>query len=116
MLVSRGEIFKAVVYKRKENSAEVNDYPSFSFMCRVANNLERKNYISNGLITKNDTLMLYATRIDGEIKNGDQVLFNGEMKIVDSVGYYLNKTRFLNATSFNNEEIIKNAPKGISLK
>lgn len=115
MLVSRGECYKAIVYKRKENSAEISEVPAFSFMCRPANNLEKKQYISSGLITKNDSLMLYATRIDGEIKNGDQILFNGEMKLVESVGYYLNKTRNLSAYAFRSEEIIKNAPKGITL-
>lgn len=115
MLVSRGECYKAVVYKRLENSAEINETPSFTFMCRPASNLEKKQYISNGLITKDDSLMLYATRIDGEIKNGDQILFNGEMKIVESVGYYLNRTRNIGAYAFNEEEIIKNAPKGITL-
>jgi hypothetical protein len=115
MLVSRGECYKAIVYKRKENSAEISEVPAFSFMCRPASNLEKKQYISDGLITKNDSLMLYATRIDGEIKNGDQILFNGEMKIVESVGYYLNKTRNIGAYAFRSEEIIKNAPKGITL-
>lgn len=115
MLVSRGECFRAEVYKRIENSSEVNEVPSFSFMCRPASNYEKKQYISNGLITKDDSIMLYATRIDGEIKNGDQVLFNGEMKIVDSVGYYLNKSRNLGAYAFTTEEIIKNCPKGITL-
>lgn len=115
MLVSRGECYRAVVYKRKENSAEISDVPAFSFMCRPASNLEKKQYISNGLITKGDNLILYATRIEGEIANGDQILFNGEMKIVESVGYYLNKSRNLSAYAFNDEEIIKNAPKGISL-
>lgn len=115
MLVSRGECFRAEVYKRIENSAEVNEVPSFSFMCRPASNYEKKQYVSNGLITKDSSIMLYATRIDGEIKNGDQVLFNGEMKIVESVGYYLNKSRNLGAYAFNTEEIIKNCPKGITL-
>lgn len=115
MLVSRGECFRAEVYKRIENSAEVNEVPSFSFMCRPASNYEKKQYVSNGLITKDSSIMLYATRIDGEIKNGDQVLFNGEMKIVESVGYYLNKSRNLGAYAFNTEELIKNCPKGITL-
>lgn len=116
MLVSRGECYVAQVYKRKPNSAEYYDYPSFSFMCRPASNLERKQYISNGLITKGDTLMLYATRINGEIKNDDHILFNGEMKLVESVGYYLTKNRNIGAYAFNNEELIKTAPKGITLK
>ena len=116
MLVSRGECFRAEVFKRIENSAEVNEVPSFSFMCRPASNYEKKQYVSNGLITKDSSIMLYATRIDGEIKNGDQVLFNGEMKIVESVGYYLNKSRNLGAYAFNTEELIKNCPKGITLK
>lgn len=115
MLVSRGECYRAVVYKRLENSAEINEEPAFTFNCRVATNLERKQYITNGLITKNDSLMLYATRVDGEIKSGDHVLFNGEMKMVESVGYYLNQSRNIGAYAFNDEEIIKNAPKGISL-
>lgn len=116
MLVSRGECYVAQVFKRKENSSLYNDYPSFSFMCRIATNLEKKQYISNGLITKDDSLTLYATRINGEIKNGDQILFNGEMKIVESVGYYLTQNRNIGAYAFNTEELIKNAPKGITLK
>lgn len=115
MLVSRGECFNAVVYKRLPNSAEVSETPSFSFMCRPASNYEKKQYISNGLITKDSSIMLYATRIDGEIKNGDQILFNGEIKIVESVGYYLNKSRNLGAYAFTSEELIKNCPKGITL-
>lgn len=115
MLVSRGEIFKAVVYKRKENSAEISEMPSFSFMCRPASGLEKKNYISNGIFGQNSSIYIYASRVDGEIKNGDHILFNGEMKLVESVGYYLNNSRYLNATSFNEKELIKNAPKGITL-
>ena len=115
MLVSRGECFVAQVYKRKQNSAEYNNYPSFSFWCRPASDLERKQYVSNGLITKSDSLMLYATRINGEIENGDHILFNGEMKIVSSVGYYLTKSKNIGAYCFNPQEIINKAPKGISL-
>lgn len=115
MLVARGECYRAIVYKRKENSAEFEEVPAFSFMCRVATNLEKSQYITNGLITKSDSLMLYATRIDGEIKNGDHILFNGEMKLVESVGYYLNKSRNIGAYAFNEEVLIKNSPKGISL-
>lgn len=115
MLVGRGECYKAVVYKRVPNSAEISDKPSFSFMCRIATDLEKKQYKSDGLITKQDSITLYATRIDGEIKNGDQILFNGEMKLVESVGYYLTKTRNIGAYAFNEKELIKNAPKGITL-
>ncbi len=114
-MISRGECYVASVYKRKENSAEYNDYPSFSFWCRPANDYEKKQYISNGLITKSGSIMLYATRINGDIENGDHIMFNGEMKVVESVGYYLSKNRNIGAYCFNSEEIIKNAPKGISL-
>lgn len=115
MLVGRGECYKAIVYKRKANSVEYDAQPSFSFMCRIANDMERKQYITDGLITKNDSITLYASRIDGEIKNGDHILFNGEMKLVESVGYYLTKTNNIGAYAFNDEFLIKNAPKGITL-
>ncbi len=115
MLISRGECYKAIVYKRKPNSAEISDIPAFSFMCRIASEYEKKQYVSNGLITKNSSLMLYATRVDGDIQNGDQIVFNGETKIVESVGYYLNKTRNIGAYAFSEKELIKNAPKGITL-
>ncbi len=115
MLVGRGECYRAVVYKRLPNSADFSDTPSFSFMCRIATDLEKKQYKSNGLITKEDSITLYATRIDGEIKNGDHILFNGEMKLVESVGYYLTKTNNIGAYAFRSEELIKKCPKGITL-
>ena len=117
MLTSKNETYQAVVYKRKTNSFEYETTPSFSFYCRPASELERKQYFAtSGLMTTSDGIMLFATRLDEEIKVDDRVVFNGTSKLVDSVGVYIENNRIVNASLFKPTIITKNAPKGITLK
>lgn len=117
MITSRAENYPATVYRRKNNSYDYETTPAFSFYCRPASDHERSQYFAtNGLMVKQDSILLFATRLDEEIKTDDRIIFNGESKLVESVGYYLVNNRVVNASLFKAEELIKNAPKGISLK
>lgn len=116
MRVSRNEIYKAQVFKRLENSNEFERVPTFEFNCRVASDFEKNSFVpTNGLFTEQGGVMLYATNIPFHLEIHDKILFLGKEYLVESVGYYLNKNRLLNASIFSDDKIFEESPKGVKL-
>ena len=114
MIVARNETYKALVYKRLENSNEYDEDVSFEFNCRVANDIDKKSFVpTSGLYTQQDSVMLYATNIPYDLDIHDKILFLGKEYIVESVGYYLKKNRVVNASIFSDDKIFSDSPKGV---
>lgn len=117
-MISRGsENLIATIWRRKTNSLEYEDTPSFSFRCRIADSKDLEEYQNvSGLIQNESLMTLYASRVPKEIKLGDKILILGEEKIVKNIGYYMNESNQMHAYSLKLEEIYKRCPKGIKVQ
>lgn len=117
MLVSRGEIYTAVVYKREKNAmGEYSEVPNFSFKCKIASKEEEGTFQpTSGLLTNNHSILLYATRLDKELSLKDKVVFLGKEYLVEEIGIYINKNRYVSGDIFSDKKIINDSPKGIRL-
>ena len=116
MRVSRNETYKAIVYKRLENSNAYEEAPSFEFNCRVANDFDKNTFVpTNGLYTESSGVLLYASDIPFEINIHDKIVFLGKEHLVESVGYYLRKNRLVNASISSDDKILEESPKGVQL-
>ena len=110
-----GNTYEIALYKRIENSLEYEEKP-IVFKCKIASNKDMRSYqILNGLFNENSTLSL-MTQDSVNIEPNDKVIFLGEVKIVTSVGVFLNKNRMLSQSVFDDEHILANSPKGITLQ
>ena len=118
MIPTNNETYELKCYKRVENSPYLYDeFPSFTFKGRVANNIEVKTYrIQKGVNGNNDSVFVYASNLPKGINIQDKVYFLGKEWIVQSIGYYFEMNRIANANAFNEEQIINRCPKGMNLQ
>ena len=118
MITQHGESFILQRYPRKPNSPyEWEDVPDVTFFGRPATPQERKNYrIQAGVHGSNESVYIYATNLPKEIKVDDKIIFNGDEKTVESVGYYLTDTRIVTNHVMSPQYIIERSPKGITLR
>lgn len=103
--------------KRKENSPyEYDDKLSKTFKCRIAENQEISTYrLQLGVNANQESIYLICTNLPENLKPKDKVLFMGQIKTIESIGYFYNNNKLVNASLFNEEYIIARCPKGITL-
>ena len=117
MQVTNNETYDFCVIPVKKNSAYENDKDStFTFKGRPANTQEKKKYrLQQGVNISNNSVYIFATNLPNEIKPGDRIKYLGQMQVVESVGYYYDLSFVVNANLFNDEYIIAQCPKGLTL-
>ncbi len=92
------------------------DENAITFRGRPASNYEKKTYnIQKGVKVRSDSLFIYSTNLPENIKADDKVMYLGKIWTVESVGYYLDQNKIIDASIFNEEYIAANSPKGITL-
>lgn len=118
MLTTTNERYECKLFKRKENSPyEYEDAPSLVFKCRPATKQEKTEYrLQAGVHTSTDSVYLVSSNLPEQVKDGDKVLFKGQLWIVASVGYYFDENMLVNASIMSDEYIENRCPKGIALK
>lgn len=118
MIPTNNEKYILSVYKRKENTPyEWEDTPVITFFGRPANRMEKKLYrIQKGVNGNNDSVLIYASNLPLEVSIKDRVDFLGKQWTVESVGFYFDETRIVNASLLSEEQIIERCPKGIVLQ
>ena len=118
MITVGNEKYKFLVYKRIENSPyEWEKAPIVIFKGRPASQLEKKNYrIMQGVNGATDSIFVICSNLPKEVKPKDKVVFLGREWTVNSVGYYFDEARFVNAGIFNDAYIQSRCPKGINLE
>lgn len=119
MFPSVGETFIVKVYSRKENSPyEYEKHPCLVFHARPASSLEKRNYrLQKGVNAGAESTYLFASRCNTALlKEGDKIEFMGEFKTIESIGFYIQDARFINASIFKNDYIARRSPKGITIK
>lgn len=115
MLVVRGETYLATVYKRVKNSPyEYESEPFCTFKCRPANSREKKTYrLLQGVNTNNDSVFLITSNLPEGVDQKDRVVFLGDTKTCESVGYYFDSNQIVNAKIMSDQYILSRCPKGI---
>lgn len=117
MITQNNETYDLVLIKYdRKNCTYDNDHP-YHFKGRPANSLEKKAYIvEKGVHSKEEGTYIYATNLPENIDESDRIVFLGENKMVESVGYYFDNTRIVDASIFSDEYIKSLCPKGITIK
>lgn len=118
MLTNINERYECKLFKRLENSPyEYEQEPSITFRCRPATRQEKNEYrLQAGVHTTTDSVYLVSSNLPENIKDGDKVLFKGQLWIVASVGYYFDENILVNASLMSDKYIEERCPKGITLK
>lgn len=118
MIPTNNEIYTLELTKRKKNSSfEWEDAPLLRFKGRPANQVEKKNYrIQKGVNGGSDSVFVFATNLPTEVDINDQIKFMGKIWTVQSIGYYFNEARLVNADLLSEEQIVERCPKGINLQ
>ena len=117
-MVSSGETWLLTLYKRKKNSQyEYEDTPLLTFYGRPTKAYEQTLYtVQTGVTNGADDTYVFSSNLPVEVSVGDRVLFLGKMWSVGSTGVYLEEGRYVNASVLDPDFILKNCPKGITLK
>lgn len=118
MIPTNNETYEFECYKRHKNSKyDYDDYPTIVFNGRPANTLERKNYrIIKGVNGNSDSQFVFVSNLPENVDIGDQIHYLGKMWVVQSIGYYFDASKIVNAKAFNEEQIISKCPKGINIQ
>lgn len=118
MLVASGETDRIEVYRHKENDDyNYEDAPYVIFYGKPASQMQKRNYrIQKGVIGKEDSQYIVATRLPTEINPTDKIVYRGKEWTVGSVGYYEEQNNIVNRRIFNPDYIAKRSPKGITLE
>lgn len=117
-MVTRGETYIFVLYKRKKNSSyEYEDTPKLMFKGRPAKPIERNGYaIQSGVMGGIDDAYIISSNLPSEVSVGDRVFYLGKFWQVTSIGVYYESLRVVNASIMSAEKLMESAPKGITLK
>lgn len=115
--ITIGETLELEVVRRKENSPyEYSNVSIGTFKGKVAGTKETKSYhITSGVNGNIGSMFLICSNLPTDIKVGDIVKVMGESKVVNSVGYYCEKTNIINNSLFSNEYLIAKCPKGLNI-
>lgn len=118
MLPTNNETDTLKLIKREKNSAyETEEAGVIYFKGRPANNAEKRNFrLLKGVHGNEESIYIYCSNLPNDVKVGDTIEFRGSLKFVESIGYYYNESRVLNASIMNDDYLIARSPKGISLK
>lgn len=118
MIPTNNEIYTLELTKRDPNSPYLwESAPCCRFKGRPASQVEKKNYrIQKGVNGNTDSTFVYATNLPKEVDVGDQVKFMGKLWNVQSIGYYFNEARLVNADLLSEEQIVERCPKGLNLQ
>lgn len=116
---SRGETFVFEVYHRIENSKyDYEEQPYLTFKGRIASPTEKKKYqLQRGVNATENSLYIFASNLPtSELKPSDRVKFKGTMKLIESIGYYLNDLNMINGDIMSYEYLMSRSAKGITLQ
>ena len=118
MIVVHGETYILKRYPRKENSPyEWEDAPDLVFKGRPANQMERRAYrVQQGVNGGTDSVFVISSNLPSDIKAKDKIEFMGKIWTVESIGYYFDSNRIVNANIMSEEYIIDRCPKGINIQ
>lgn len=116
-LISNNETYDLLLAPRKENSSyEYSDKDYIRFKGRPAGQREIKQFrLQKGVNASAESVYIVSSSLPEEIKIGDKIKFLGKVMLVQSIGYYFEENRILNAGLYDEEYIIAKCPKGITL-
>ena len=118
MIPTNDEKYELELYKRIKNSSyEWESSVSAYFKGRPASQFEVKKYrVQKGVNGGTDSVFVKCTNLPKEVSVGDKVRFIGKIWSVESIGYYFDEARFVNAGCLSEEQLIERCPKGLSLQ
>lgn len=117
MIPSRGQFYKATLYRRIENSNDYEPYPNCYFKCRVVTHEETKSFfLTDGLLNADTGIFVMSNDLKIKPNIDDKVYFLGRFWLVSTIGVYIMENRIVNGSDLNMDEILKNSPKGLRLE
>lgn len=113
---TNNERHEFVLFHIEKNSWDYNK-SEIVFYGRPATSVEKKLYtVQKGVVNHNEGTYIYASNLPDEIEPNDQIKYLGKIWLVESVGYYLDKATFIDASIFDDEFIKAKSAKGITLR
>lgn len=118
MIVVHGETYLLERLPRKENSPyEWEEVPDITFFGRPANQLEKRSYrIQQGVNGGTDSVFIICSNLPSDIKTKDKIRFMGKIWTIESVGYYFDSSRIVNAKVMSEKYLFDRSPKGINIQ
>lgn len=118
MLVSNNDIYTLELYKKVPNSPyQYEETPSAIFKGHPASKIEKRSYrIQKGVNGDETSTYVSANNLPIEVDYGDRIKFLGKIWTVQSVGYFYDMARLVNADVLSEEQIIERCPKGLGLQ
>lgn len=115
--INNKDTFVVKFFKRIKNSAyEYEQKESGTFKCRIAENQETRSYrLLAGVNANQESIYIVCSNLPIDLKPQDKVMFMGQIKTIESIGYYYNDSNIVNACLFNDDYIIARSPKGITI-
>lgn len=116
---SRGETIVFEVYHRLLNSSfEYEEQPYLTFKGRIASPTEKKKYqLQRGVNATENSLYIYSSNLPtSKLEPSDRVKFKGAMKLIESIGYYLNDLNIINGDIMSYDYLMSRSAKGITLQ
>ena len=111
------ERFGLQLIKREKNSPyEWGSQVVIKFKGRPASNVEKKQYrIQKGVNGNTDSVFIICSNLPKEVDVGDKIIYLGKEWMVNSCGYYVDNSKIITPTLFNDDYIAKKCPKGINI-
>lgn len=114
--IDRNEKFTIKFFRRNENGSEYDKIPYATTKCRVATNLEKKEFRPiKGMLSQEESMYIVMSNMPKDINENDQVEFNGTKKLVKSVGYFYDESEFEDASILSDQYIIEKCKKGVQI-
>ena len=115
--VTPNETMPMKIISRKPNS---NGQYENTVKCiingRIAGVSEKKNFrITSGVIGNKDSKYIICSNLPEDVKPLDYLEVEGELKLINSVGYYYEQGNILNYGIFSPEHLKARCPKGLNV-
>ena len=114
---AKNETYVFKRFKRKQNSDyEYESFPDITFRGKIANTPETKNYrLQKGINTSSNSVFIMSSNLPIDIQVGDKISFLNSIYTVESIGYYFEVSKLVNASILDNDYIVSKCPKGLTL-
>lgn len=116
-LLPSKDTYPIKLFKRVKNSAYDYEEVATNFRGKPVQKAEVKNYrIMQGVGGNDSSVYIQITNIPQNLAPQDKITFMGRTYSIESIGYFFDDNKLVNASLFDEEYIIAHCPKGVALQ
>lgn len=115
--IASKETYPIKFFRRIKNSAyEYEKQDLGTFKGRIAENQETRSFrLLAGVNANSESVFIVCSNLPIDLKPQDKIEFMGQIKTIESIGYYYNDSKLVNASLFDIDYIVARSPKGIAV-